>query len=118
MNDLGNATLSKHHLFADDTCLVLSSFLSKVEDNCNRELNNLKQWCSANKLKTNPGKSAIILVPSELNFQAGRFDVACNNNPITCLSSPKYWDVFIDNKLNFKSHMEHLVSKISSLSVF
>ena len=43
INDLGNATLSKPSLFADDTCLVLSiSSLSKLEDNCNRELHNLK----------------------------------------------------------------------------
>ena len=43
--DLGNATLSKPRLVADDTCLVLSNFyLSILEDNYNRELNNLTKW--------------------------------------------------------------------------
>ena len=36
-----------------------------------------------------------------------------NNNPIICLSSSKYLGVFIDDKLNFKSHIKHFVSKIS-----
>ena len=113
-NDLGNATLSKPRLFANDTCLVLSiSSLSKLEDNCNRELNNLKKWCNANKLKINPEKSAVVLVPSKFNLQTRKFDVTYNNNPSICLSSSKYCGVFIDDKLNFKSHIEHSVSKIS-----
>ena len=59
VNNLGNATLSKPRLFADDTCLVLSnSSLSKLEDNCNKELNSLKKWYNASKLKINPEKSA------------------------------------------------------------
>ena len=101
-----NATLSKPHLFANDTCPVLSNFsLSKLEDNCNRELNNLTKWCNANKLKINLEKSAVVLVPPKFNLQTSKFDVMYNNNPIICLSSSKYIGVFIDDKLNFKSHM-------------
>ena len=114
ITDLGNAILSKPRLFADDTCLVLSnSSLSKLEDNCNKKLNNLKKWCNANKLKINTEKSAVVLVPPKFNLQTGKFEVTYNNNPITCLSSSKYRGVFIDDKLNFKSHIKHLVSKIS-----
>ena len=112
IKDLGNATLSKSRLFADDTCLVLSNFsLSKLEDSCNRELNNLKKWCNANKLKINPENFAVVLVPPKFNLQTGKFDITYNNNSIICLSSSKYLGVFIDDKLNFKSHIEHLVSK-------
>ena len=114
INALGNATLSKPYLFADDTCLVLSNFsLSKLEDNCNRELKNFKTCCNANKLKTNPEKSAVVLVRPKLNLQTGNFNVTYNNNPIICLSSSKYLGVFIDDKINFIFHIEHLVSKIS-----
>ena len=68
IKNLSNTTLSKLRLFADDTCLVFSnSSLLKLEDNCNRELNNLKKWCNANKLKINPEKSAVVLVPPKLN---------------------------------------------------
>ena len=105
--------LTKPRLFADDTCPVLSnSSLSKFEDNCNKELNNLRKWCNANKLKINSEKSAVVLVPPKFNLQTGKFDVTYNNNPIICLSFSKYLGVFIDNKLNFKSHIEHLVNKI------
>ena len=114
INDLGNATLSKPRLFADETCLVLNNFsLSKFEDNCYRKLNNLKKWYNANKLKINPEKSVVVLVPPKLNLQAGKSDVTFNNNPIISLSSSKYFGGFMDDKLNFKSHIEHLVSKIS-----
>ena len=76
ITDLGNATLSKPRLFAYDTCLVFSnSSLSKLEDNCNKELDNLKKWCNANKLKINPEKSAVVLVPPKFNLQTGKFDV-------------------------------------------
>ena len=104
INDLSNATLSKPPLFVDVTCLVLSnSSLSKLEDNCNRELSNLKKWCSANKLKINPEKSAVVLVPPKFNLQTRKFDLTYNNNPIICLSSSKYLGVFIDDKFNLKS---------------
>ena len=96
----------------DDTCLVLSNFsLSKPEDNCNRKLRNLKKWCYTIKLKINSERSAV-LVPPKINFQTDKFDVTYNNNSITCLSSSKYLGVCIDDKLNFKSHIEHLVCKI------
>ena len=114
MNDIGNSTFSKPRRFADDTCLVLSnSSLSILEDNCNRKLDNLKKWCNANRLKINPEKSAVVFVSPKLNLQTGKFDVTYNNNPITYLSFSKYLGVFIHDKLNLKSHIEHLVSKIS-----
>ena len=44
LKDPGKAILSKPRLFADDTCLVVSnSSLSKLENNCNKELSNLKK---------------------------------------------------------------------------
>ena len=112
INDLGNAALSKPCLFADDTYLVLSnSSLSKLEDNCNMKLNNFKKWCNAKKSKINHEKSAVVLFSPKLNLQTGKLDVTYNNNPIICLSSSKHLGIFIE--LNFKSHIEPLVSKIS-----
>ena len=62
VNDLHNATLSKPHLFADDTCLVLSDkSISLLEQSCNSELHRLKKWCVANKLQINPNKSVYLL---------------------------------------------------------
>ena len=51
VNDLSNSTATSPRLFANDTCLVLSSlsipFLTQT--GCN-ELCNLKSWCDANYL--------------------------------------------------------------------
>ena len=43
INDLGNVTLSKPCLFANNTCLVLSNSSPSIEENCNKEVNNLKK---------------------------------------------------------------------------
>jgi len=60
INDLHNATLTERCLFADDMCLVISRpTLSSLTDSCNRELENLKNWCNANALQINPSKSFV-----------------------------------------------------------
>ena len=67
-NDICNALSCKPRLFADDTCLIIeNSFLSNLELHCNLELKNLRNWCTANRLKINPQKSAVIVIPPKLN---------------------------------------------------
>ena len=64
VNNLSNSALCNPCLFADDTCLVVgNSSFSTLEQRCNAELENLKNWCNANKLQINPIKSISINVP-------------------------------------------------------
>ena len=58
INDLPNVIDSTPRLFADDICLILRQLsLSSLEKACSDELIQLKNWCDANKCKTNPNKS-------------------------------------------------------------
>ena len=80
---LPSALSCKPRLFADDTCLFLSSPTSSdLDQKCNIELLNLCIWCDANRLQINPAKSAAIIIPPKLN------------NPMPSLN------LLYDNKLN------------------
>ena len=114
MNDLCNATKCNPRLFADDTCLFLSdSSLLNLELNCNIELQNLSNWCVANKLQINPQKSAVIIVTPRLNAPIPLINLSYNNSLISCYNSYKYLGITIDSKLSFKTHIEKITSKIS-----
>ena len=68
VNDLFNATLTERRLFAEDICYVISnSSPLNLELQCYLELQNLCNWCNANKLQINPEKSCILHIPSKLN---------------------------------------------------
>ena len=114
VNDLCNAAKCNPRLFADDICLFLSdSSLLNLELNCNTELRNLHNWCVANKLQINPQKSAVIIVPPRLNAPIPNLNLSYNNSLILCYNSYKYLGIIIDSKLNFKTHVEKITSKIS-----
>ena len=114
INDLHNA-VTKPRLFADDTCLVLSNpSLTALETNCNLELKKLQNWCNANKLQINPKKSAFILIPPKLNNLNPEIKLSYGDSTITGLDSIKYLGVSLDKKLDFKIHIENMVSKFSN----
>ena len=68
VNDLSKSTKTSSRLFADDTCLVLSSpSIPSLTQTCNKKLRNLKSWCDANYLLVYPSKSVSLIIPSQQN---------------------------------------------------
>lgn len=61
-----------------------------------------------NKLKLNVNKSKAMLInsPNQLN-------VSVNNEIIVCENEVKYLGIIVDNKLDFKTHIEKLCAKIA-----
>ena len=116
VNDICNALSCKPRLFADDTCLIIeNSSLSNLELHSNSELKILKNWCTANRLKINSQKSAVTVIPPKLNCSLATIILSYNSALIMCQNSHKYLGVILDNKLNFKSHIEKVTCKISTL---
>ena len=114
VNDLSNSTSCNPCLFADDTCLVVSNCsFSSLEQRCNAELENLKNWCNANKLQINPKKSISIYVPPKLNINEEKLKILYNNCTLACCNSSKYLGVIIDNKLDFQSHIHAIENKVA-----
>ena len=105
--DILNSVSCDLCLFADDTCLLVSSpSLTVLENECNKEI-------SANKLQMNPEKSAIMVIPSKLTAQTTNLSIFNNERPINCFESSKYVGVNLDNKLNFKSHLCIIENKLT-----
>ena len=106
VNDIPDFVLCNPRLFADNTCLLVSSPSPTVlENECNKKMNKLQIWFSANELQINLEKSAIIVIPSTLTAQTTNLSIFYNKRPINCFESSKYLGVSLDNKLNFKSHI-------------
>ena len=114
VNDIPNSVSCNPRLFADDTCLLVSSpSLTILENECNKEMNKLLIWFRANELQINPEKSAIIVIPSKLNAQTANLSIFYDECPINCFETSKYLGVNLDNKLNFKSHICIIENKVA-----
>ena len=114
INDLPNALLTKPRLFADDTCLFLeNSTLTSLEYNCALEVSSLLDWCNANKIQINPQKSFILPISPKLNVPSLYINLPCKNSKIKSIKECKYLGVIIDDKLNFKSHIRQLETKLA-----
>ena len=72
----------------------------------------LHNWCSANNLEINLTKSVAIIIPAKLHDVELNLNILYNQN-IACCNTSKYLGVIIDNKLNFKTHIHNIESKVS-----
>ena len=114
INDRINAVSSCPRLFADDTCLVVSNpCLIELEKNCNTEMQNLLHWCSANALEINPNKFAIVTLLPKLRSPFPVLNIYYNNALTEMCASSKYLGINLDTKLDFKSHIANIETKIS-----
>ena len=85
---------------------------SGTEDLLNRELSRVSVWLAANKLSLNVKKSNF------LHFHNGKckkptINLKLNGIVVEEKEVTKYLGVFIDNKLSWKSHIEHVKTKLS-----
>ena len=114
MNDRPNSTTTSPLLFADDTCLVLSSpSIPSLTQTCYNELRNLKSWCDAIYLQVNPCKSVSLIIPFKQNKPIHEMQLFYNESVVANKDVCKYFGVIIDSKLNFKAFIDHVESKIA-----
>ena len=113
INDLPLATNFKVKLFAVDTLLSLDSGnYSDVQANVNKEINKVHKWLCANKLTLNIGKSKYMIVTDKNKPFEGDFVVKINKTTLGKCSSYKYLAVYINESLNWRSHINYLCEKI------
>jgi len=113
INDMGAALKCKLSLYADDSALVfsssdpaeVSSFLSKELDTCHK-------WLIDNRLSLHLGKTECILFGSKRRLAAGvDFDVKLGDKVVKRVTSVKYLGVFLDQSLDFTTHVQGIVKK-------
>ena len=114
INNLLNALSNKPRLYADDTCLtVTSSLIDNLQLLYNNELKHAKTWMDLNKLMLNETKSNVICInPKSQNCQSFLIETF-DFGAILLTDNIKPLGIEIDSKLNFKTHISKVQSKIS-----
>ena len=101
-------------LFADDTNIFCSNENVEVlQDTLNRELAKLFVWFSINKLSLNLGKTNYMLFrsrPPDIELH-----LKINNADIPKVTATKLLGIIIDDRLNWKPHIQSVKSKLSCI---
>ena len=115
INDISKSSdILKFFLFADDTTVFYSADPKDAnsENILNCELEKVSCWLAANKLSLNVKKSNF------LHFHRGNskkipLQLKINGTLVEEKQSTKYLGTFIDNKLKWKTQMEHIKTKLA-----
>jgi hypothetical protein len=75
--------------------------------------NRVCKWFRTNLLSININKAHIIQFKTK-NKSTADVNIICNNCPITTVSNMKFFDININYSLNWSSHVECIISKLSS----
>lgn len=110
INNLPSEIPRQFILFADDTnVLIRSDNFEDLEDNIVSTLSELEKWFEKNGLLLNHDKTNII------HFRAKNLAYnEINNSNLNTVNSHKFLGVHIDRNLNWKTHIEFLVNKLST----
>lgn len=104
-------------LFADDTTIFCCGRnLKQLLDTVENELQTLKKWFDVNKLSLHLGKTKCMIFRNRvIDYNQ---NIKINDVEIETVCENKFLGIIIDNKLNWKSHINHVVAKISrSISI-
>ena len=73
----------------------------------------LYEWLHINKLSINIQKSTEILFNIRNSLSYIRLNITISNIPIECYSNIQFIGLFIDDKINWKIHISHILRKLS-----
>ena len=117
INDIGLCSVSnllKFVLFAANTNIFCSSTsLHDLQDTVNRELAKLYVWFSVNRLSLHLGKTNYMLFRSRP--PDNELALTINNVVLPRVAASKFLGIIIDDKLNWKPHIQSITSKLSSV---
>ena len=114
VNDLHRATLeASPKLFADDTNIfIAANNLSDLTHKANNSLNQIYQWCLANKITINLDKTNFTVFSPNKNIAPDNLIISIGNSCIKYTSCCKYLGIFIDNKLTWQEHIDYVYKKL------
>ena len=117
INDIiESSNIVNFFLFADDTTVFFEAKPnSNIEEILNTELDKIADWLAASRLSLNISKSNLMIfsTKSYKAKQANNNKIMINNITIAEKTVTKYLGTLIDNKLNWKCHIEYVRTKLS-----
>ena len=100
-------------LYADDTTMSSSGHdVRQLTDLTNTELTKLVDWTLSNKLTLNAQKTELIIFSNRLSND-NHVSLNLQGSQLVPKNSVKYLGVHLDCKLNFRTHINDILSKIS-----
>ena len=116
VNDLPSVVnYAQLNMYADDTELhCCGEDLQSVQDDLQSDLYRIQDWLQANRLQLNVSKSAIMLIGSWQKLRGRSVTVSINVKPLASVTSTRYLGVLIDQHLNWKLHINHVLNRVRS----
>ena len=114
INDLHYAIkASCPHHFTDHTCLLnIQSSIKQINRTLNKDLKQLALWLNANKISLNVAKTEVILFKRK-NKQLGTdLKLKLCRKRLYTTTHVKCLGILIDDKLNWNTHTNNIVSKL------
>ena len=113
INDVNYAcNLSIPYLFADDGALFFEDSCRSSYINMKIELLTIIKWLSANKLSFNADKTEFMIFDASDDIEKIVVEVNGVEFTIKECKTTKYLGLMVDNKLNFKSHIDYIKKKV------
>ena len=117
ISDLKFSTTLKIINFADDTLLYQEvDNVKDAQTSLNVEMEKVNQWMKTNQLKLNSSKTKFMVFnPSIKKFhKLDKLKLKMDNDKeIEQVEQFKYLGIIIDRKLNWKAHVQSIISKLS-----
>ena len=111
----GIQTHTEHGLFADDTALWTSgNTMTILTSRLQQSIDAFESWCQSWKLKLQPTKTELIhfsLHPRKKYKHP--VEVTVGNTIIQPLEHTRYLGVIIDKELKWRSHLDHIETRIA-----
>ena len=112
------ATNFKVKLFADDTFLSLdSNNQNELNKKVNEEIKKVSRWLADNKLTLNVTKTKYMIFSNRKSPNTD-FQIKIDNHCLERCTSYKYLGVLLDDKLNWKAHVDYIPGKITKVCGF
>ena len=100
-------------MFADDCTLSFAnSDINNLINECNEDLARFKVWSNANRLTINTNKTNCLYI-SNLNESPSYGSICIDEQNLNFVEVTKFLGVFIDNRVKYDKHIDHVRNKIS-----
>ena len=110
INDISSCSNLKTTLYADDSVFTLShKSVNSLQSSLENELNKLNCWLKVNQLSLNVNKTKFMFFSKSKKNLTLKID----DSEIMQTNCIKYLGVYIDDKLNWYKHIEHIESKLA-----
>ena len=101
-------------LFADDTSIFFEhSDLDALTSHLNDQLKNVSTWLKANKLSINVKKTKLMIFRPRQKTLLPTRQIVLENNVLEQVDNTKFLGVYIDQHLDWKTHVNFIAAKIS-----